>query len=265
VTINQGTGNMAFDAGNGTYGSFVMGLDEITNVTSTADVQVFESPVSSIIQNADVLTLSNDSLSNYFWYHNGAMLTGQNGPSLTMSGSGYYYAVMSNVYGCSFQTDSILYCAPAEISFNNSLQQLSIENVYQSYQWFYNGIALTGATTYYLVNPADGVYAVEVTNEFGCTMMSNTWVVNAIEEESEVVSLFPNPIKDWVRMSGLSNWLGGEIQMVNAIGQVEMSDKIQSTIWQRDLSHLTPGIYQLVIKKNERQQVLKLVKNEAGN
>ncbi len=265
VTINQGIGNMAFDAGNGTYGSFVMGLDEITNVVSTANVQVFESPVSSISQNANVLTLSNDSLSNYFWYHNGVMVTGENGPSLSMTGSGYYYAVMSNVYGCSFQTDSILYCAPAEISYNNSLQQLSIEDVYQSYQWFYNGIALTGATTYYLVNPADGVYAVEVTNEFGCTMMSNTWVINAIKEEGEVVNIFPNPVRDWVQINGLSAWLGGEIQISNAIGQVVMNDKIQSANWRSDLSYLSPGIYQLLIKKEERQQVLKLVKNQSGN
>jgi hypothetical protein len=115
------------------------------------------------------------------------------------------------------------------------------------------------------VNPADGVYAVEVTNEFGCTMMSNTWVINAIKEEGEVVNIFPNPVRDWVQINGLSAWLGGEIQISNAIGQVVMNDKIQSANWRSDLSYLSPGIYQLLIKKEERQQVLKLVKNQSGN
>ena len=261
VSINQGLGNMAFDAGNGTYGSFVMGLDEITNVTSTADVQVFESPQSSINQNGNVLTLSNDSLSNYFWYQNGAMVTGENGPLLTMSSSGYYYAVVSNVFGCSFQTDSVLYCAPASISYNNSLQQLSIEDVYQTYQWFYNGIALTGATTYYLINPADGVYAVEVTNEYGCTLMSNTWLINAIEEENQEVAIFPNPVKDWVQMSGLSNWIGADISITNALGEIVFNDKIQSSSWMGDLGALPAGIYQLRLGKEENHQVMRLVKN----
>ena len=260
VNISQGQGSVSFDALNGTFGSFNMGLDEITNITSAVDVQVFENPQTEITQNNDILVLSNDSLVNYFWYSNGAMVAGENTPTLTMNGSGYYYAVVSNVYGCSFQTDSILYCAPAVISFNNSQQQLSIEDIYQSYQWFFNGIALPGATTYYLINPADGVYAVEVTNEWGCTLMSNTWLINSVSESQYAISLFPNPAQNELNISGLDAWINAEMICIDAKGRVVLKDKIVSSNAQWNVAGLPAGWYEIVIQKEDSDLRMKWIK-----
>ena len=116
IIINAAVGSQNFDAGNGTYGNVMVGLDEITNITSTADIQVFESPQTSIVLNDNVISLSNDTLSNYFWYQNGVLITGENGSALTASSSGYYHAVVSNLYGCNYETVN-----PAPTANSNSL------------------------------------------------------------------------------------------------------------------------------------------------
>ena len=260
IIINAAVGSQNFDAGNGTYGNVMVGLDEITNITSTADIQVFESPQTSIVLNDNVISLSNDTLSNYFWYQNGVLITGENGSALTASSSGYYHAVVSNLYGCNYETDSVLYCAPAQITFNNIQQQLSIEDVYQSYQWFYNGIALTGATTYYIINPTDGVYAVEVTNEFGCTLMSNTWLINGVGEMERECKVFPNPAIDRVMIQGLAQYPNGELIIYNVLGQVVFKDKITADQLSIDLSTWSSGVYQMVVKSDHHTQRIEWMK-----
>ena len=260
IIINAAVGSQNFDAGNGTYGNVMVGLDEITNITSTADIQVFESPQTSIVLNDNVISLSNDTLSNYFWYQNGALITGENGSALTASSSGYYHAVVSNLYGCNYETDSVLYCAPAQITFNNIQQQLSIEDVYQSYQWFYNGIALAGATTYYIINPTDGVYAVEVTNEFGCTLMSNTWLINGVGEMERECKVFPNPAIDRVMIQGLAQYPNGELIIYDVLGQVVFKDKITADQLSIDLSTWSSGVYQMVVKSDDHTQRMEWMK-----
>lgn len=260
IIINAAVGSQNFDAGNGTYGNVMVGLDEITNITSTADIQVFESPQTSIVLNDNVISLSNDTLSNYFWYQNGVLITGENGSALTASSSGYYHAVVSNLYGCNYETDSVLYCAPAQITFNNIQQQLSIEDVYQSYQWFYNGIALTGATTYYIINPTDGVYAVEVTNEFGCTLMSNTWLINGVGEMERECKVFPNPAIDRVMIQGLAQYPNGELIIYDVLGQVVFKDKITADQLSIDLSTWSSGVYQMVVKSDHHTQRMEWMK-----
>ncbi len=260
IIINAAVGSQNFDAGNGTYGNVMVGLDEITNITSTADIQVFESPQTSIVLNDNVISLSNDTLSNYFWYQNGALITGENGSALTASSSGYYHAVVSNLYGCNYETDSVLYCAPAQITFNNIQQQLSIEDVYQSYQWFYNGIALAGATTYYIINPTDGVYAVEVTNEFGCTLMSNTWLINGVGEMERECKVFPNPAIDRVMIQGLAQYPNGELIIYDVLGQVVFKDKITADQLSIDLSTWSSGVYQMVVKSDHHTQRMEWMK-----
>ncbi len=260
IIINAAVGSQNFDAGNGTYGNVMVGLDEITNITSTADIQVFESPQTSIVLNDNVISLSNDTLSNYFWYQNGALITGENGSALTASSSGYYHAVVSNLYGCNYETDSVLYCAPAQIAFNNIQQQLSIEDVYQSYQWFYNGIALAGATTYYIINPNDGVYAVEVTNEFGCTLMSNTWLINGVGEMERECKVFPNPAIDRVMIQGLAQYPNGELIIYDVLGQVVFKDKITADQLSIDLSTWSSGVYQMVVKSDHHTQRMEWMK-----
>ena len=260
IIINAAVGSQNFDAGNGTYGNVMVGLDEITNITSTADIQVFESPQTSIVLNDNVISLSNDTLSNYFWYQNGVLITGENGSALTASSSGYYHAVVSNLYGCNYETDSVLYCAPAQITFNNIQQQLSIEDVYQSYQWFYNGIALAGATTYYIINPTDGVYAVEVTNEFGCTLMSNTWLINGVGEMERECKVFPNPAIDRVMIQGLAQYPNGELIIYDVLGQVVFKDKITADQLSIDLSTWSSGVYQMVVKSDDHTQRMEWMK-----
>ncbi len=260
IIINAAVGSQNFDAGNGTYGNVMVGLDEITNITSTADIQVFESPQTSIVLNDNVISLSNDTLSNYFWYQNGALITGENGSALTASSSGYYHAVVSNLYGCNYETDSVLYCAPAQITFNNIQQQLSVEDVYQSYQWFYNGIALAGATTYYIINPTDGVYAVEVTNEFGCTLMSNTWLINGVGEMERECKVFPNPAIDRVMIQGLAQYPNGELIIYDVLGQVVFKDKITADQLSIDLSTWSSGVYQMVVKSDHHTQRIEWMK-----
>jgi hypothetical protein len=66
-----------------------------------------------------------------------------------------------------------------------------------SYQWFLNGVAMAGETSQTLILTSNGTYQVQVTNEYGCSVLSGTTLINdlSIESADELppAVIFPNP------------------------------------------------------------------------
>jgi hypothetical protein len=66
-----------------------------------------------------------------------------------------------------------------------------------SYQWLLNGVVLAGETSQTLLLASNGTYQVQVTNEYGCSVLSNTTLINdlSIESANELppAFIFPNP------------------------------------------------------------------------
>ena len=83
------------------------------------------------------------------------------------------------------------------ISFNGTALESSPGN---QYQWYLDGMAISGANSMTYTPTGNGNYTVEITNAEGCTEVSDvfalvTWGIEEMSQEASIV-LYPNPVND---------------------------------------------------------------------
>jgi hypothetical protein len=265
ATFALAAGTQNFDAQNGTYGTVMISVNEVTNITSTATVNVFDQPVPDYTVSGNTISASNDSVPTYFWYHDGVVIPGESNSSLQMTESGYYSFVLMNEFGCAATSEQYLYCAPVVPTFNALNGQLSVPDIYESYQWFYNGIMLTGATTYYLISPPNGVYAIQVTNSYGCTLTSNMITVNVGVEELEANPLnllvYPNPATEVLNLQWESTSESAQIVIRDISGRMILSERGSNGFYQVDITGLSSGNYIIELVSGDYVVRSKFIKN----
>jgi len=107
-------------------------------------------------------------------------------------------------------------------------------------------------------------YRCLVSNSWGCadTTVSAllTTGVAAITSDA-AITVYPNPTHDKVTIYLSKNGAGGDIQVINAIGQVVINQKIDSTDPEVNLSTLPAGIYTLKITRDDANYCHLLIKN----
>ncbi len=126
-----------------------------------------------------------------------------------------------------------------------------------SYQWFYNGSAIPGATNYFYVAQGSGDYNVVATDSNGCeveAVINNVIAaVNSLSFGEELgVRLYPNPVFETLTVirSPLSppQQAGGkadeEISIYNVIGEkVNFESFISDTKYEINVDGLPSGLY----------------------
>jgi uncharacterized repeat protein (TIGR01451 family) len=92
-------------------------------------------------------------------------------------------------------------------AFSSSVTQLDVDLLQASegtsYQWYQDGSPMVGATSQELVVEVTGFYSVEVTNEYGCVLLSEELqvVISGVENMSALhVAVVPNPMSDEARV-----------------------------------------------------------------
>ena len=263
-SFNIGVGSQSFSSGNGTSGTINISLNEVTNISASTAISVFPQPDATVSVSGDVISCANDTLPTYFWYYNGILIAGESGSSLTMTESGYYSVYLQNEFGCSSTSEPYLYCAPIEVFWNAAADQLSVADSYDTYQWFYNGMLLQGAITYYLISPPNGVYAVQVTNSYGCTLTSDIITVNVGVEEIALegqLNIYPNPVTDVLNVQWNNTNESANLSIRDLSGRLVLSERVANGNAVLDLSNLSSGNYILELQTEEsslRKQVVKL-------
>jgi hypothetical protein len=263
-SFNIALGSQSFNSGNGTSGTINITLNEVTNISASATVNVFPQPDASVSVNGDVISCPNDSMPTYFWYYDGVLISGESGSSLTMTESGYYSVYVQNEFGCSSTSEPYLYCAPVEAFWNAAADQLSVADTYETYQWFYNGLLLQGAITYYLISPPNGVYAVQVTNSYGCSVTSEIITVNVGVEEiawEDQLNIYPNPVTDVLNVQWNNTTETATLSIRDLSGRLVFSERVANGNAVLELSTLSSGNYILELQTGQstlRKQVVKL-------
>jgi PKD repeat protein len=136
-----------------------------------------------------------------------------------------------------------------------------------SYQWYYNGLLIPGATSdTYSESPIPlGTYSVVITNANGCSSTGTFTVVttgvNTIVNSNDV-NIYPNPSNG--NMQIVSNLPEGDymLSVDNIIGQTMFTQSIHIsgiTATNLDLSGYGAGIYLLNMKGGNTQVVKKIV------
>ncbi|MCX6274919.1 MAG: T9SS type A sorting domain-containing protein [Bacteroidetes bacterium] len=138
-----------------------------------------------------------------------------------------------------------------------------------SYQWYYNGVVISGATDYFYLAPNGGDYNLVATDGNGCEVEAVIFDVVAgltpALYEGEGVHLYPNPVKDKVKIQkskvksetapqGVPRTV--EISIYSVLGErvfssfAEPNDPSQDITL--DVSSLSSGLYLLEFNTGEK-------------
>ncbi|TNE77125.1 MAG: T9SS type A sorting domain-containing protein, partial [Bacteroidetes bacterium] len=125
-----------------------------------------------------------------------------------------------------------------------------------SYQWYFNGNIIPGATNQTHVANAGGEYFVEVTNALGCTGTSAVYTVSLANVEdilADRLSIYPNPASNQLTVE-VPESIQSSFNLViyDHMGRIvyneEMSNKADIQI---DLHEFESGVYHLILHNTE--------------
>jgi hypothetical protein len=135
----------------------------------------------------------------------------------------------------------------------------------QDYQWIncVNDQPVNGATNASYTATANGSYAVEVTNSFGCSSTSNCVIISVVginENNAEAsISVYPNPTKGKVNLKMPTEQAG--VSVYNALGKVITNYNHFQNGAAIDLSNNPNGVYLIHVATEQGTSILRVVRN----
>lgn len=121
---------------------------------------------------------------------------------------------------------------------------LSTPDLGYSYQWYLDGVAISGATDTSIVVSDAGIYTVVATDSTSCTSTSSGYNFLGVDEDSELIfSLYPNPANELIYFTSTESGIF-EIELINSMGQqlAERTVLPQQTV-QFSVKNLPGGVY----------------------
>jgi hypothetical protein len=116
-----------------------------------------------------------------------------------------------------------------------------------AYQWYFNGVAIAGATAQSIDVTVNGTYQVAILNESCSSDLSNAIDMTvAVNEISEIeFNVYPNPANDRIQLSGIP--YNTTIQIIDYTGRVV---KTVSNTNELDVAELATGAYIVKVNQN---------------
>lgn len=131
-------------------------------------------------------------------------------------------------------------------------------------QWLRNGEEIPGAIGQSLEITQPGNYQVKVTNEFGCSAVSEAITITNLEEvrKGNTIKLIPNPAEEYVTLKFDKEFFLQTINIVNAQGVSIKTIEIQNMVDEVTLqiSALSSGSYILIVEGIGLNERLKMIK-----
>jgi PKD repeat protein len=138
-----------------------------------------------------------------------------------------------------------------------------------SYQWYLNGIPISGATSQSLVAPLSGNYSVETWDVNGCSSLSNSRYVSLVGIEEDLRSFyllpFPVPCHDELQLHLYSTYKGKvNMKLIDALGQevlnLEENMSGGENHFLMNTEKLSPGVYLLRMQFGTRVIVRRIAR-----
>lgn len=236
---NSGSVNVSLLAGD------IFTDDEIFNVFPEANTDFL------VDEDINLLWYEDPDLVTYQWFLSGDSINGSIDTSQVMGWGGVYTCYVANIYGCEGLSSEYVHCPEFGVTFDSDITTLQAPNIYLSYQWFYNGLEVDGATADFLVISDLGNYSVEVTTEYGCTTMSDVYIFTGMGEIRGMHSfnVFPNPSNGQLNIEVQSTKnLRLKLEVFDQSGKLIYKERDAFSPGERkhlNLSELGPGIYML--------------------
>lgn len=149
---------------------------------------------------------------------------------------------------------------PNPVITQNGYTLSTVYHPQATYQWYLNGTQVTGANSSSLPVNYYGSYTVSET-QLSCTSISDPLVISAQGQQSQTVSVFPNPFRSAVNVQTNANTRISGITILGIDGKLLKRQQLDnSNLVLLSLSRYPPGIYILVFDTNRGRHVVKVVK-----
>ncbi len=260
-------------------GDYSVVVNGLCGTDTSAAITITVNPLpTAVITSGNTTVCANDSVVltagpgaayTYQWQLNGTDITGETQINYTALSGGNYTAVVTN--GCGNATSNTIAVTvyPAATAPVISLQTDSLVSTpATSYQWYYAGVAITGATNPYYVPTQNGAYTVVITDANGCTAISSIFAMTTVGikdiSADGYINVYPNPASDVVVVEGSSASPEIIISVLSPSGQLvsqttqTVSGKNFKTIV--NISQFAKGLYVLKLESGDIVSYLKFVK-----
>lgn len=243
------------DGFTGTLPNFAFGYGKVdglaTLVSTNPSIQITGDPV---FCEGDSTELSSTFFDTLQW-HNAYTGTSQYFDSTQLA-----YVNVTDNRGCKAVSDTInVYESP----FPPTPTATQVANGLTSspgftYQWYQNGLPMTGENGQQLIISSAGYYQVEVSNQYGCTSISD-WIwysPTGISENKPDIQIQPNPFSDelFIQLEA-----GMTYDLVDLSGRHLLSGNHYNTTL--ETSQLARGSYYLIVKKDGNMWTYPLIKH----
>lgn len=182
--------------------------------------------------------------------------TGESTDDITGLSAGTYSVTVTDNIGC-VRTDSVMISSVASftVDITQAGDTLQAETTASGagYQWYENGMLITGATASTYVITESGNYYVEVTDDSGCMANSEEMLYQYTGIASPAwihqISLFPNPSdgRAWIRVNAAqpAGKILCTVRDINGRIIIQTTEDLVSGMQTMalDLQSLSPGLY----------------------
>ena len=132
-----------------------------------------------------------------------------------------------------------------------------------TYQWYYNGNAISGGTEYFYVATQNGDYNVVATDSNGCEVEA---VINDVLAHTPLafghwsITIYPNPVTSTMDIRGLENNSDYEITIFNVFGEKVFS-AVDWKLGTVNCELFPSGVYYLEISSDKKVYRTKFIKS----
>lgn len=196
-------------------------------------------------------------LTSYTWN------TGDTTTCINTPNEGNYHVTVSENGNCSATSNqiniSIYPQTPVTVSVSGDTLTAYSAN---SYQWFLNGLPITGATSSIYIAQSSGIYTLQITDTNGCIATSSPILITGITEElsEDSITISPNPSTGNWQLKVSAALIGSTVQLFDATGQIVFQSEIRSPQSEITIPNIASGVYELRISSGNYNVVRKLVK-----
>jgi PKD repeat protein len=260
------------------FGAYYFFDDLAVEEAASAPVALFNAP--NHICPGSCIDFNNTSVNatSYIWSFTGAnpsVSTDMNPTSICYNTPGNYTVELIATNSITSDTLTLtnyitVYAFPSPQGILQSGDTLFANQGAVSYQWYFNGTLIPGATDYYYVASSGGNYNIVATDANGCEVEAAIFDVTAgltpALSKGEGVAVYPNPVVESFTIICYPSALlttDNKISIYNMIGE-KMPVDCNPDNYQRptaDCKLLTPGMYMLEIVSGEKIYRIKFLKN----
>lgn len=172
-----------------------LGSDVVFAIPSDSIISVFDTIVYAGNEQDIVLKAFDTAFAAYRWS------TGDTTVSIKSTGEGSYWVEYKECNKYYVDSFIIKVCDPYTTINVDEFVLGTTGGPFATYQWYFNGEPIPGATNSTLTVSENGDYEVEITDEYGCIFRSDVYEVtnvsiNDINFVAASISVYPNPVSD---------------------------------------------------------------------